>query len=79
VLSGGALQLLLEYDPAGGDDFRPVPQCDNPQFDDDGIVTSAEVPAPDTWCFASVYTQVQGTDGVSSTWQVWGHDDPKFR
>jgi hypothetical protein len=78
VLSDGALQLLLEYDPTGGDNFSPVPPCDNVQVDEQGVVVSADVPAPDTWCFATVTSTMIGTSDASTIWQVWGHDDPKF-
>jgi hypothetical protein len=74
----GAIQLLLKYDATGGTSFVPVPWCDNPQFNGDGEVTTAELPAGDTWCIASESTVGQGTDSVLTTWQVFGQDDPRF-
>jgi hypothetical protein len=76
----GPLTVELKYDPAGGNDFRPVPWCTDRVFDDDGLITSAVVPndPADTWCIASVQTGGSGTD-LLTTWQVWGHDDPKFQ
>jgi hypothetical protein len=78
VLNGGAIQLLLKYDAAGGTNFVPVPWCDNPQFNAQGEVTDADVPAGDTWCIASESTRGDGTDDVVTTWQVFGQDDPRF-
>ena len=78
VLNGGAIQLLLKYDAAGGTNFVPVPWCDNPQFNAQGEVTDADVPAGDTWCIASEATHGDGTDDVVTTWQVFGQDDPRF-
>src|SRR4051794_13334078 len=76
----GPLTVELKYDPTGGNDFRPVPWCTDRVFDDDGLITSAVVPNEpvDTWCIASVETGGAGTE-LLTTWQVWGHDDPKFQ
>jgi hypothetical protein len=79
INASGALQLLLQYDPAGGNNFKPVQWCDNPAFDANGVVTGAQVPANETWCIASEGTQGDGTTNVITKWQVWGHDDPKFQ
>lgn len=74
-----AIELLLQYDPAGGTSFRPVPWCDNPVFDGAGQVTNATVVLPDTWCIASESTVGSGTDSAITTWQVFGRDDPNFK
>jgi hypothetical protein len=80
VDASGTIQLLLQYDPELDNTFRPVPVCDNPTFDNAGVVLSADLPTPDgdTWCIASVASQAQGTDDLVTTWQVWGLDDPQF-
>jgi hypothetical protein len=75
----GATELLLKYDASGGDNFVPVPWCDNPQFNGNGQVTTADVPDGDTWCIASESTVGQSTNSVVTTWQVFGQDDPKFQ
>jgi hypothetical protein len=75
----GALQLLLEYDPEGGDNFRPVKLCVDPEFDASGNVTAAEIPAEETWCVASETTVAQGEGEIATTWQAFGHDDPKYQ
>jgi hypothetical protein len=77
--SGGTLTLLLEYDPELDDTFKPVQWCNDPIFDTNGQVTSADLPAGETWCVASESTIGQGTSTVVTTWQVFGHDDPKFQ
>jgi hypothetical protein len=77
--SGGTLTLLLEYDPELDDTFKPVQWCGNPEFDGSGQVTSADLPAGETWCVASESTVGEGTSNVVTTWQVFGHDDPKFQ
>jgi Bacterial Ig domain len=75
----GAIELLLKYDASGGTNFVPVPWCDNPQFNGDGEVTTADMPTvDDSWCIASESTVGQGTDSVVTTWQVFGQDDPRF-
>jgi hypothetical protein len=76
--ANGALVLLLEYDPDGGDDFQPVLLCSDPQFDGDGNVTSAVIPEGETWCIASETTVAGDVGEVTTTWQVFGHDDPKW-
>lgn len=75
----GTFTLLLEYDPAGGNSFQPVLWCVNPQFDADDLVTSATIPAGETWCIASADNRPNTTGDIVTTWQVFGHDDPKFR
>jgi Bacterial Ig domain len=75
----GAIELLLKYDASGGTNFVPVPWCDNPQFNGDGEVTTADVPTGDTWCVASESTVGQGTDSVVTNWQLFGRDDPRFQ
>ncbi len=75
----GPFPLLLEYDPTGGDTFRPVQWCVNPQFDASDRVTSATIPAGETWCIASADTRGSSSGALVTTWQVFGHDDPKFR
>ena len=70
----------LQYDPTGGSTYQPVPWCQNTVLDPaNGQVTSATVPAGNTWCIASV-TTVPDASGNNTTpiWQVYGHDDPKF-
>lgn len=69
----------LQYDPTGGSNYQPVPWCQNVVFDTSGKVTSATVPAGNTWCIASVNT-IPDSTGTTTTpiWQVYGHDDPKF-
>jgi hypothetical protein len=79
VIVGGAIQLILKYDKTGGDNFVPVPWCDDPVFNTAGEVTDASVPSPDTWCIASESTVGSGTDSVITNWQVFGRDDPKFQ
>jgi VCBS repeat-containing protein len=75
----GTFSLLLEYDPAGGSSFRPVQWCVNPQFDSSDLVTSATIPAGETWCIASAKNRPNTSGDIVTTWQVFGHDDPKFR
>jgi hypothetical protein len=71
--------VSLEYDPAGGTAFQPVQWCTSPQFDTNGLVTSATLPAGESWCVAKAIT-VGGTVGtVITTWQVYGLDDPRFK
>ena len=73
----GGHTLLLNYDPDGGDDPHPVQWCTDTTFDD-GVVTSATVPAGETWCIASADTYVNSDDDLVTTWQVYGVEDPKF-
>ena len=76
----GAIELLLKYDVTGvGDNYSPVPWCDDPEFNSDGEVTDADLPGIDTWCIASESSVGSGTDDVVTTWQVFGQDDPKFQ
>ncbi|MBK5287723.1 MAG: tandem-95 repeat protein [Acidimicrobiia bacterium] len=75
----GPFPLLLEYDPAGGTTFQPVQWCVNPSFDGSGLVTAATLPAGQTWCIASADTRGNSSGALVTTWQVFGHDDPRFR
>lgn len=75
----GPFPLLLEYDPTGGNTFQPVQWCINPQFDGNDNVTSATLPALQTWCIAGADTRPNSTGALVTTWQVFGHDDPRFR
>lgn len=74
----GGFTLLLRYDPSGGNDFRPVQWCVDPQFDSGGNVTSATIPAGETWCIASADTRPVSGGNLATIWQVYGQDDPKF-
>jgi Big-like domain-containing protein len=75
----GTLGLLLQYDPELDGSYKPVQWCNSPQFDGAGNVLSATRPSGETWCIASETTTGQGTAQVTTTWQVFGHDDPKFQ
>jgi hypothetical protein len=75
----GTLSLLLEYDPTGGFSFQPVQWCIDPQFDGVGAVVSATLPGTETWCIASETTRGAAGGQVVTTWQVFGHDDPRFQ
>jgi hypothetical protein len=72
------VELALTYDPTGGNTFRPVQWCVAPQFDGSGLVTAATIPAGETWCIASADTRANASGVPITTWQVFGHDDPKF-
>ncbi len=74
----GTFTLLLKYDPTGGTNFRPVQWCIAPQFDGAGLVTSATIPAGETWCIAGENTRPNATNELVTTWQVFGQDDPTF-
>lgn len=74
----GEHSLLLRYDPTGGDDFEPVQWCIDPQFDGNGVVTGATLPAGQSWCVASGYTRSDVNGDLITVWQVYGEDDPKF-
>jgi VCBS repeat-containing protein len=74
----GVLPLLLRYDPAGGTNYKPVQWCISPQFDSNGVVTSATLPTGETWCIASADTHGVDNGNVETIWQVYGQDDPKF-
>jgi hypothetical protein len=75
----GTVTLLLRYDPNGGSTYQPVQWCINPQFDGADRVTSATIPTGETWCIASADTRGDINGDVATTWQVFGHDDPRFR
>lgn len=77
--AAGTFSLLLEYDPTGGTTFRPVQWCIGPQFDGDGLVTGATIPPGETWCIASSDNRPDENGDVVTTWQVFGHDDPRYR
>jgi len=74
----GVHPLLLRYDPTGGNTFRPVRWCIDPQFGGDGLVTGATLPAGETWCVASAHTRAGASGDLITEWQVYGEDDPKF-
>ncbi len=74
----GPFSLLLEYDPTGGSTFRPVTWCINPQFSGN-LVTTATLPAGETWCIAAADTRPNTTGKIVTVWQVFGRDDPRFR
>ncbi|HET6968678.1 MAG TPA: Ig-like domain-containing protein [Ornithinibacter sp.] len=81
----GPYPLLLRYDPTGGNTFKPVQWCVNPQFTG-GVVTSATLPGdqspgnPDreTWCVAKAETTPDEDGNLVTRWQVYGEDDPRF-
>ncbi|MGZ6911649.1 MAG: cadherin-like domain-containing protein, partial [Acidimicrobiia bacterium] len=75
---GDPVLLGLNYDPAGGSAFQPVQWCVAPQFDGNDLVTSATIPAGETWCIANADTRGAPSGGLVTTYQVFGHDDPKF-
>lgn len=75
----GPFPLLLEYDPTGNNTFRPVQWCINPQFDGNDNVTSATLPGLEKWCIAGADTRPNSSGDLVTTWQVFGHDDPRFR
>jgi len=79
ISATGELVLKLEYDPSGGNTFRPVQLCINPQFDSLGKVISATRPGTEKWCIASETTVAAGAGQAKTTWQVFGHDDPKYQ
>ncbi len=74
----GEHSLLLRYDPTGGTTFRPVQWCIDPDFDANDDVTSATLPAGETWCVASAYTRGDAAGDLVTVWQVYGIDDPRF-
>jgi VCBS repeat-containing protein len=74
----GTGPLPLRYDPTGATTYRLVPWCQNPQFDANDRVTSATIPAGDNWCIAQADTRPDATGRLSTTWQVFGQDDPHF-
>ncbi len=76
---GDPVTLNLSYDPAGGNTFQPVQWCVAPQFDGNDLVTAATIPAGETWCIASADTRGDANGDLVTTYQVFGHDDPKFR
>ncbi len=75
----GPLSLLLEYDPLGGEAFKPVRWCINPQFDGAGDVTTATLPTGETWCIAGETSRGDINGEAVTVWQVFGYDDPKFQ
>jgi VCBS repeat-containing protein len=74
----GTVTLLLRYDPTGGNDFRPVQWCIDPQFDVDDQVVGAILPAGENWCIASADTRPNVSGDLITRWEVYGRDDPKF-
>jgi len=75
---GDPVLLGLNYDPAGGNSFQPVQWCTAPQFDANDHVIAAVIPAGETWCIASADTRGDAHGDLVTTYQVFGHDDPKF-
>jgi hypothetical protein len=74
----GIASVGLEYDPdgpegAGG--YQPLLWCENPVFDAENQVTSADIPLGETWCLASAFTRGTGLE-ILTTYQVYGRDDP---
>lgn len=74
----GAHALLLRYDPTGRTSFQPVRWCIDPQFDGQGQVSGATLPAGETWCIASAQTRGTAVGDLLTVWQVYGEDDPRF-
>ena len=86
----GQYPLLLQYDPSGGTNFKPVQWCIAPMFDADGFVESATLPGDQTapeegqpdlrerWCVAKAETVPNGDGNLVTEWQVYGVDDPRF-
>jgi VCBS repeat-containing protein len=75
---GDPVVLTLQYDPTGGPTYKPVQWCGDPQFDGNHNVTAATIPTGETWCIASATTE-PNADGVpATTFQVFGHDDPRY-
>jgi len=75
------LQGQLEYDPENDGTFKFVPWCDSATFVS-GVVTDASVPTGDTWCIASELTvviSIADPSRTTTTWQVFGRDDPNFK
>lgn len=86
--------LFLEYDPEGGDNFTPVPWCQNMVFGSTvsssdvpligwlsssvNAITEADIPDGESWCIAAAYTRDVAGELVT-TWQLYGEDDPKFQ
>ena len=52
--------------------------CIDPAVRRDDEVTSATLPAGETWCIASADTRGDSSGGLVTTWQVYGFDDPRF-
>jgi VCBS repeat-containing protein len=75
---GQPVVLNLSYDPTGGTTYQPVQWCVDPQFDASHNVTSATIPAGETWCIASAATDADANGSPVTTFQVFGHDDPRF-
>ena len=69
----------LDYDPTGGTDFRPLRWCLGPAFDASHNVTSATLPAGESWCIASAASVPDANGIVTTTWQTYGIDDPTAR
>ena len=70
----------LEYDPTGaGVDFRDMKWCLGPAFDASHNVTSATIPAGESWCIASAASEPDAAGVVTTTWQTYGLDDPVSR
>lgn len=76
---GDPVSISLEYDPAGGNSYQPVQWCVAPTYDGDGNVLTATIPAGETWCIAGADLRPNSLGDIVTVWQVFGHDDPKFR
>ena len=74
----GTYPLGLRYDPEGGDNFKPMQWCIDPQFDAGQKVISATLPAGESWCVASAYTKANSEGDLVTAYQVYGVDDPKI-
>jgi hypothetical protein len=94
VGSPDGFTLFLGYDPLGGNNFTPVPWCQNMVFGSTvssadipligwlsstvNAITLADIPVGESWCIAAAYTR--DVDGeLVTTWQLYGEDDPKFQ
>lgn len=75
----GPVSVGLEYDPTGGNTYRPVQWCVAPTYDGAGNVLSASIPAGETWCIAGADLRPNALGDIVTVWQVYGHDDPRFR
>ena len=65
-------EIVLRYDPAGGDAFVLVPACE-------GSAADPQLPGEATsgWCFYGISAELDNGN-FDITWLVFGIDDPKF-
>lgn len=70
--------LSLEYDPEDDGTFRNLLACVSADFDEDGLVTDADLPMGETWCSAAWSSRVVGSSEIVTTVQVFGTGDPGF-